>query len=271
MNNLNQTAVIKPSCFTLEDLSKGNLIESGLIKVYKTDTGEFIVDGRELWKGLGSKQEFTNWVKSRLQDCDAVENEDYSSFDKTIKREKGASVLNEYILKLDLAKEMAMLERNELGKQYRRYLISIEKKYQNGETVKQVKSDPTKEALAKAKLKNASAREANAYMKLAGLINVETFKQVMYSKAAQALSGEMILPLPVSEKRTYTATEIGERLGISANMVGKMTNAHKLKTKEYGDFFHDKSKYSNKEVESFRYYDNVIPVLERLLEKEAIS
>jgi anti-repressor protein len=36
------------------------------------------------------------------------------------------------MLKLDIAKEMAMLEKNEKGKEYRRYLIEVEKKYKNG-------------------------------------------------------------------------------------------------------------------------------------------
>jgi len=51
----------------------------------------------------------------------------------------------------------------------------------------------------------------------------------------------------------YTATEIGKELGISANMVGKIANAHGLKTEEYGIMALDKSPYSNKQVQSFRY------------------
>ncbi len=35
----------------------------------------------------------------------------------------------EYIMKLDIAKEMAMLEYNETGKQVRRYFIRVEEKY----------------------------------------------------------------------------------------------------------------------------------------------
>lgn len=71
--------------------------------------------------------------------------------------------------------------------------------------------------------------------------------------------------MPVAERKTYSATEIGNKLGISANKVGSLANKHNLKTEEYGKLYHDKSKYSNKEVESFRYYDNVIPVLEELI------
>lgn len=105
------------------------VIENNLIKVYQTDKGEYVVDGRELWKGLGSKQDFSTWVKKRLNECDAIENDDYFRFHKKVEANNANMI--EYIIKLDIAKEMAMLERNETGKQYRRYFIEVEKKYKN--------------------------------------------------------------------------------------------------------------------------------------------
>lgn len=237
------------------------LIENGLIKVYKTDKGEYVVDGRELWKGLESKQDFSTWVKKRLSDCDAVENEDYSTLHKKMERQ----ILIEYIIKLDTAKEMAMLEHNEIGKQYRRYMINVEKKYQKGETAKKVESDAAKEELAKAKLKNANARIANICLKIAEQVPVQEYKQIMYSKATEVLFDEKVLPLPDCERKTYSAEEIGHQLGISANKVGRLANENKLKTAEYGKLVWDKSQYSNKQVETWRYYDSVIPKLQELL------
>ena len=38
-----------------------------------------------------------------------------------------------------------------------------------------------------------------------------------------------------------------------------------MKTAEYGEWFKDKSRYSSKEVPSFRYYESVVPVLRELL------
>lgn len=54
-------------------------------------------------------------------------------------------------------------------------------------------------------------------------------------------------------------------LGISAHRVGVLANKVGLKTEEYGKWFVDKSKHSNKEVQSFRYYQNVVPILEQVL------
>ena len=92
------------------------------------------VSARDLWQALESKQEFTHWVKARLEQAYAVENEDYISFDKIIKRKTGATKAREYALSLDLAKNIAMLERNEKGNQIRKYFIDCEKQLREQQT-----------------------------------------------------------------------------------------------------------------------------------------
>lgn len=105
--------------------------QSGLIKVFETKSGEKVVDARELHAGLLSRQQFADWIKARLEECDAVAGVDYSTFHNVMTREGSnlGAKRTEYILKLSIAKEMAMLERNDQGKVYRKYLISIEEKY----------------------------------------------------------------------------------------------------------------------------------------------
>lgn len=118
-----------------------------------------------------------------------------------------------------------------------------------------------------ARYNNSLVRKANLLLKIAKdnpLVSDE-YKQVLQSKATEIITGQAILPLPEVERKTYSATEIGEELGISANKVGSLAKKHNLKTSEYGKLFHDKSRYSNKEVETFRYYEEVIPVLKNLI------
>lgn len=79
------------------------------------------------------------------------------------------------------------------------------------------------------------------------------------------MTGEFLLPLPKLDRKTYSATEIAGQLGITPNKVGILANRLGLKTDEYGALFNDKSKYSNKEVQTFRYYENVIQRLEEEL------
>lgn len=141
----------------------------------------------------------------------------------------------------------------------------------NASTKKAVaEGEKSKQQRAEAMLNNSKARTANIYMKIAEQVGIPEYKQIMYSKATEVLSGSALLPLPVSERQTYSATEIGERLGISANLVGKTANANNLKTEQYGKWIWDKSRHSNKQVESFRYYDNVIPVLKDILNQESV-
>lgn len=103
------------------------IIENDLVPVYETSTGEKVVYGTELHAVLEVRSNYRDWIKNRLDDCEAIENEDYESFAKNLA--KGGRPSIDHIIKLDTAKEMAMLERNEKGKQVRRYFIQVEKKY----------------------------------------------------------------------------------------------------------------------------------------------
>ena len=121
------------SAFTTEkaqnfgkNTSKIRVIENELVPVYETSTGEKVVYGSELHTVLEVKSNYRDWIRNRLNDCDAVENEDFEA--AKILAPSGQS-RSEHIIKLDTAKEMAMLERNDKGKQVRRYFIKVEKKY----------------------------------------------------------------------------------------------------------------------------------------------
>ena len=69
--------------------------------------------------------------------------------------------------------------------------------------------------------------------------------------------------LPESTEKWYTATEIGEELGLSANKIGRIAKAHNLKapegeSNEYGRWIFSKSRYSSREVPSFIYNENAL-------------
>lgn len=114
-------------------------------------------------------------------------------------------------------------------------------------------------------LNNSKARLAELWMKLADRSNIPEFKQIADTYAANTLAGETILALPPVDRKTYSATEVGEMLGVSANKIGRLANANNLKTEQYGKYFYDKAKHSNKEIEIFRYYDNAVEIFRTLL------
>jgi len=163
--------------------------------------------------------------------------------------------------------EVTMLSKTEKAKEFRKWVRTILKSLRSGKA-KLVGMTEYQQMLANTRAENARIRKAQILERLAGQYN-GTFKQVLHAHATKELTGEYLLPLPKLERKTYSATEIGERLGISANMVGILTNRHHLKTNEYGSWFNDKVKKGNKEVQTFRYYENVIQELEKLIAKIA--
>ncbi|NBM11699.1 MULTISPECIES: BRO-N domain-containing protein [Proteus] len=86
-------------------------------------------------------------------------------------------------------------------------------------------------------------------------------KQCAAANIVNPIVGFEAVPLPVLEQKYYTAGEVGEMLEVSANKIGRMANKHGLKTEEYGKYFLDKSAYSSKQVEAFRYNDNGVKAL----------
>lgn len=95
-----------------------------LIKVTTTENGSQVVSARELHKFLESKQDFSTWIKARIDKYGFVSEVDFTLH----KFMEGKVWKHEYILTLDTAKELAMVEGNEKGKQARRYFIECEKK-----------------------------------------------------------------------------------------------------------------------------------------------
>lgn len=91
-----------------------------LIKVNKENN---TVSARELHEFLEVGQDFTNWIK-RMINYGFELNQDFT----VAKISEGKVTKHEYIISLDMAKEISMLQRSEKGKQARRYFISCEKK-----------------------------------------------------------------------------------------------------------------------------------------------
>jgi prophage antirepressor-like protein len=106
---------------------------------------------------------------------------------------------------------------------------------------------------AEAMLLNARTRQAKLILEMQKTGNLSPIAvELLGVNAVEVLTDQPVNYRPEVEK-TYTATEIGEELGVSANKIGRIANANNLKTPEYGITVLDKSRYSNKQVSSFRY------------------
>ena len=104
-------------------------IEKRVIGAEETNS----VNAREIHTYLGVKTVFADWIKRAIKKYDFLENLDYTIV--LLKNEKRGktgipSTKKEYIVTIDMGKELAMLENNAKGKETRKYFIAVEKEYQ---------------------------------------------------------------------------------------------------------------------------------------------
>ncbi|CTX50496.1 antA/AntB antirepressor family protein [Escherichia coli] len=89
-----------------------------------------LCNARDLHAFLGVKKVFAAWITNRISEYEFIENQDYILLSNLGKQTSGRGGHNrkDYHLTLDTAKELAMVEHNEKGRQIRRYFIECEKK-----------------------------------------------------------------------------------------------------------------------------------------------
>lgn len=88
-----------------------------------------LIDARLLHQRLNTGYKFSIWISTRIREFGFKKDEDFvQNFGeiRSINGLAGRKPLN-YYLTVDMAKELAMLERNEVGKRIRRYFIEVEK------------------------------------------------------------------------------------------------------------------------------------------------
>lgn len=113
-----------------------------LIKIETTSDGKRAVSARELHEFLGVGRDFSNWIKDRIEKFDFVEDVDFyrvyldkqgnqiqlAKNGESEKQEVTKVYKIEYVLTIETAKELSMIENNEQGRKARRYFIECEKK-----------------------------------------------------------------------------------------------------------------------------------------------
>lgn len=103
-----------------------------LIKIETNENLEPIISLRELYNKLEITERYSNWT-DRMFKYGFVENVDYTGckvFNTLANQE-----LQDHAIKLDMAKEICMLQRNEKGKQFRKYFIQVEKDFNSPEKI----------------------------------------------------------------------------------------------------------------------------------------
>ena len=103
-----------------------------LIKIKTNENLEPIISLRELHNKLEITERYSSWT-DRMFKYGFTENIDYIGckvFNTLANQE-----LQDHTIKLDMAKEICMLQRNEIGKQFRKYFIQVEKEFNSPEKI----------------------------------------------------------------------------------------------------------------------------------------
>lgn len=107
---------------------------NAMIKVDLNENQEPIVSGRELHEVLEIKTEYKKWF-DRMKEYGFTENIDYARVTQKCPTLGGEQDIVNHAIKLDMAKEIAMIQRNDKGKQIRQYFIQVEKDFNSPEKV----------------------------------------------------------------------------------------------------------------------------------------
>lgn len=134
---------LKNGNFTKEELLQYGLSDNeiatildyqSLLPVLQNVDDNETVNARDLHKQLNNGYKFTDWIENRISSYKLIENVDYFMVSKKYETVKGKippKETSDYILTLDCAKQLAMVERTDIGALVRRYFITIEKAFKN--------------------------------------------------------------------------------------------------------------------------------------------
>jgi anti-repressor protein len=105
------------------------------LNIRTDENGETLISGRELHESLKVKTRYNDWF-SRMVDYGFTENVDFIAItQKRVTAQGNETTQTDHLLKLDMAKEIAMIQRTPEGKRIRQYLIQVEKAWNSPEKI----------------------------------------------------------------------------------------------------------------------------------------
>ena len=210
-------------------------MENELIKIETREGFGNCVSLRELHEGLGITERFSNWFK-RVEKYGFEENADYIGckvFNTLAKQE-----LQDYIITIDMAKEICMIQRSDIGKEFRKYFIECEKQLK--EVVQKPllsKEDELLISIAKATTKETQMIAVGEY----GRYKEEQIRE----KEVKPLQEENKILAPKAEytdnvlqaEGLITTTAIAKDFGMSARKLNGILNKEGIQYKQGEQWF----------------------------------
>ena len=107
-----------------------------LIRIQTNENEEQVVSGRELHEFLEVKTKYVDWIDRKIKKYGFAENRDFVAISQ--KREVangGYKMVDDYIMKISMAKEISMTENSEKGRRARLYFIKCEEAWNNDDMI----------------------------------------------------------------------------------------------------------------------------------------
>ena len=175
---------------------------NALIKVEVNENQEQAVSGRELHMFLEIETPYKKWF-DRMCEYGFSENMDYLTVDKNVYGQNGQLMPQkqyDHLMKIDMAKELCMLARNEKGKQARHYFLEVERDWNSPEKVM-----ARALLLANSKIENLQLENAIQKQQIAEFKPVKEYVDTI-----------------LSSTDTVTVTQIAADYGLSARALNKI-------------------------------------------------
>lgn len=190
-----------------------------LIKITQNELGEQLISARELHNFLEVKSRFNDWMENRIEKYKFIEGYDYTKV--LVECVRGQNKYD-YILKLDMAKELSMVENNDKGRQARKYFIDCENKLKN------ISIQSQQQRLYERSPQELLADNALALNKMFEGLGLNIPKELVVSSAIDGTRNAIGYDFPEvrqllnkqeEEESYHTKSEVCKSLGIKSNRV----------------------------------------------------
>ena len=169
---------------------------NALLKIEVNDNQEQTVSGRELHMFMGIETRYDTWFNRMLQ-YGFEEGKDFCS---KMSESTGGRPSTDHLMKIDMAKELCMLARNEKGKQARQYFLEVEREWNSPEKVMARALNIANNTINNLKLENSMQKQM-----------IAEFKPV-----------KEYVDTILSSTDTVTVTQIAADYGLSAKALNKI-------------------------------------------------
>ena len=203
---------------------------NNLINVTLNENQEPVVSGRQLHKVLNVNSNYTTWFE-RMTEYGFTEGQDFLPH---LEKSTGGRPKQDHVLKLDMAKEIAMIQRTDKGKEVRQYFIQVEKDFNSPEKI-----------MARA-LKIADRK----------IISLEHKNEALQLELEEARKQTDYLDLILQTKDMLTTTQIAQDYGVSANKFNQILKQVGIQRKVNGQWILY-TKYQGKGYIASRTFDYV--------------